>query len=236
MTTNENEGTSPYGQQQQPFGQPAYQPGPASGEQPPTGYTPPQPAYGQQYPAQTYGQQYPAQAYGQQYPAQGGYGAPAYGQYGQVQPAGRPGGVVTSAVLGFIWGALGAIVTVFLVAVGAAGGSFLNSLLNDNSVGRAFTGAFVFFGILALAWTVVMFWGSAWALSGRSRVMLIVGGSIAIGTTGLMFFGSLSGNSNAGGIILALVLFALSILMVVLLSRRDAAAFFAYKRSQRAPR
>ena len=230
MTTNENQGASPYGQpygqEQQPQAQPTYQSAPTYGEQQPTGYTQPQPAYGQ----------YPTQAYGQQYPAQPGYGVPAYPQYAQVEPAKRPGGVVTASVLGFIWGALGVIVTFAFMFIGAAGGSFLSSLVGDTSVGRAFTGALIFLGILALAWTVVMFWGSAWALSGRSRVMLIVGGSISIATTGFAFFSSLDGNSNAGGIIVALVLFVLSILMVVLLSRKDAAAFYAYKRSLRAGR
>jgi len=236
MTTNENQGASPYGQQygqeQQPHAQPTYPPlptyppQPGYAEQPAAGYIPPQPAYGQ----------YPTQGYGQQYPAQPGYPAPAYGQYGQVEPVRRPGGVVMASVLGFIWGALGVIVTIAFVFIGAAGGSFLNSLVGDTGVGRAFAGAFIFVGILALAWTVVMFWGSVWALSGRSRVMLIVGGSIAIATTAVSFFGSLDGSSNAGGIILMLVLFVLSILMVVLLSRRDAAAFYAYKRSLRTGR
>jgi hypothetical protein len=234
MTTNENQGASPYGQQygqeQQPYAQPTYQPAPTYGEQPPAGYIPPQPAYGQ----------YPAQAYGQQYPAQPGYGAPAYAPYGQVEPAKRPGGVVTASVFGFIWGALGAIVTVVLMAGGAffsgASGSADDTLPGLGAFAGAAAGVFIFLGILALAWTVVMFWGSAWALTGRSRVMLLVGASISIATTGFGFFGSLDGNSTAGGIILTLVLFVVSILMVVLLARRDAAAFYAYKRSLRAGR
>jgi hypothetical protein len=230
MTTNENQGASPYGQQPQPYGQPATQPAPGYGEQPAGGYIPQQPAYGQ----------YPPQAYGQQYPAQPGYGAPAYGQYTQVEPAKRPGGVVTAAVLGFIWGALGAIVTVVLMAGGAffsgASGSAEDSLPGLGAVAGAAAGVFIFLAVLALAWTVVMFWGSAWALTGRSRVMLLVGGSISIATTGFGFFGSLDGNSTAGGVILTLVLFVASILMVVLLSRKDAAAFYGYKRSLRAGR
>lgn len=213
---------------------------------------PPQPGYGQQgYGQQGYGQQgypdagyqqgygqpgYDQQGYGQPYPA--AYGQPygAVGGYGQVAVPSRPGGVVASSVIGFVWGALGVIVTALFFLVGAAGGSLLNSLVNDNSVGRAFTGAFVFLGVLALAWTVVMFWGSAWALSGRSRVMLLVDGSIAIAVTAFMFFGSLGGNSSAGGIVLALVLFAGSILIVALLSRKDAAAFFAAHRMRRVGR
>jgi hypothetical protein len=215
-------GHPPQAYDQQPYGQPAY-------DQQPYG----QPAYGQPaYGEQGYGQQYPAPygqpgapAYGRPYPAAGGYG--------QVAVPSRPGGVVTASVLGFVWGALGVIVTIFFIVVGAAGGSFLNSLANDNSVGRAFTGAFVFLGVLALAWTVVMFWGSAWALSGRSRVLLLVGGSIALVATALMFLGSLTGNSNAGGIILALVLLAGSVAIVVLLARPDAAQFYGTHRMRR---
>jgi hypothetical protein len=239
MTENENEGASPYGhpygqpygQDQQPYAQPAYQPAPTYDQQQP-------PQYGQ-YPSQAYGQ-YPSQAYGQQAPAQGGYGPPAYPQYAPAEPAPRPTGVMTASVLGFVWGALGAIATVILMAGGAffsgASGSADNTLPGLGTVAGAAAGVFIFLGVLALAWTVVMFWGSAWALSGRSRVLLLVGGSISIATTGFAFFGSLDGNSTAGGIILSLLLFVLSIAMVVLLARKDAAAFYAYQRSLRTGR
>ena len=40
--------------------------------------------------------------------------------------------------------------------------------------------ALIVFGIIALAWTVTMVWGAVLAISGRSRVMLLVGGSIAV--------------------------------------------------------
>ena len=205
-------GQQPYGQQsydQQGYGQPGYG----------------QPGYGQQY-SSPYGQPGTA-AYGQPYPA---------GGYGQVAVPPRPGAVVTASVLGFVWGALGLIVTIVFVVIGAAGGSMVNSLVNDNSVGRAFTGAFVFLGVVALAWTVLTFWGSAWALSGRSRVLLLVSGSIAVATTALMFLGSLTGNSNTGGVIVSLVLFAGSIAIVVLLARSNAAQFFGAHRMRRAGR
>ena len=225
MTANENEGASPYGQQygQEPsYGRPAYQPGPAYGEQPTTSYPTPQPAYGQ-------------------YPAQDGYGVPAYAQYAQVQPAGRPGGVVTAAIFGFIFGALGVVVTgLFLVlgaAAGSAAGSADNAIPGLSSVVGAAAGVFIVLGILALVWTVVTIWGSVWALSGRSRVMLLVPASVAIATTAVLFFGSLgSDNKSAGGIVLMLVLFLMSIAIVVLLSVKAAAAFYAYQRSQRLPR
>ena len=232
-----------YGQQgaaQQSYGSPAY------GQQYPSphgqrGYE--QPGYGQQgyeqpgYQQQGYEQPgYGQQGYGQQYAAPYGQPYPAAGGYGQVAVPPRPGGVVAASVLGFVWGALGVIVTVVLVVIGAAGGSVVNSLVDDNSVGRAFTGAFVFLGIVALAWTVITFWGSAWALSGRSRVLLLVSGSIAVAATALMFLGSLTGNSNAGGVIVALVLLAGSVAIVVLLARSQATRFFAAHRLRRAGR
>ena len=82
-----------------------------------------------------------------------------------------------------------------------------------------------------------MILGSVWALSGRSRVLLIVMGSISIATTGFSFFGSLGNNSsNAGGIVVALIFFAMSIAIVVLLARPDAAQFFAASRMRRTGR
>jgi hypothetical protein len=80
-----------------------------------------------------------------------------------------------------------------------------------------------------------MIWGSVWALNGRSRVLLIVGGSISIATTGIAFFSSL-GNTDqngAGSIILLLVFFIISILIVVLLANKAAAAFFGANRALR---
>lgn len=184
--------------------------------------------YGQpQYPAPSYGQQ-PVQAYGT---------PPAYGEYGTTAKPKRPGGVVTAAVFGFIWGALGAVVTIALITGGAflggASGSADSALPGLGAIAGAAAGVFIVMGVLALIWTVVMIWGSVWAVTGRSRVMLIVGGAIAIATTGFAFFGSLSGDSNAGGIIAALVLFVVSILIVVLLAVRSAGQFYAGCRAAR---
>jgi hypothetical protein len=79
-----------------------------------------------------------------------------------------------------------------------------------------------------------MILGSVRALSGRSRVLLIVGASISILTTGLSFFGSLADeNSTAGGIIVSLIFFAMAIAIVVLLSMKPAADFFAAHRARR---
>jgi hypothetical protein len=215
----------PYGQQPQQYGQPQY------GQQPQYGSTPA--PYGQQQPA-AYGQQYGQQpAYGQQ------YGSPAaYGQYGQTAVPSRPGGVITAAVFGFIWGALGALVTILFfflaAAAGGAVGSAENAVPGLGSVLGAAAGIVIGFGVLALVWTVVMIWGSAWALTGRSRVLLLVGASIAVASTGFTFFGSLgSDQSNAGGIIVGLVLFVISVAIVVLLSMKNASAFYAAHRARR---
>ncbi len=234
---------SSYGQEQQ-YGsqQPQY------GQQ----YGSEQPQYGQQYSGQQYGSsgQPPAAygEYGQQQPAQyGGYGYPAasggYGQYGESGIPAKPAAVTIAAVLGFIWGALGALMTLLFffgaAAVGgAAGGGELDSAIPGFSeIAGAAAGIFAVFGVLALAWTVLMILGSVRALSGRSRVPLIVGGSIAIAATGLAFFGSLGDStSGVGSVIFSLLLFAGSIAIVVLLCLKPAAAFFNAHRARRAVR
>lgn len=245
MTEHENEspGQSPsYGQQQPGYGeQPSYGQQPGYGDQPSYGQQPSygdQSSYGQQpaYGQAAYGQQpqYAAAPYGQQ---------PAYGGYGQPVPGGRParpGGVVASSVFGFIFGALGVLVTIlFFFGAAAAGGA--SSQLDDEIPGfgdlaSAAAGVFVVFGILALAWTVLMIWGSVWALTGRSRVLQIVAGSISIAVTGIMFLGGVSNasdNGGAGGVVLGLVLLVVAILIVVLVSNRAAGQFFAANRALR---
>jgi hypothetical protein len=218
-------GQSGYGQQQGYGQQPAY------GQQPGYDQSGYQQGYGQQYPS-PYGQS-GTPAYGQPYPATGGYG--------QVAVPPRPGGVTTAAVLGFLFGALGILATLGLIIVGAIAGGAANSA--DQSIpglgtlAGAAAGVLIVLGILALVWTVLVILGSVWALTGRSRVMLIVMGSISIATTGFSFFGSLgNNNTNAGGIVVALVLFLMSIAIVVLLSRSDAAQFFAAHRLRRTGR
>jgi hypothetical protein len=213
---------APYGQQQPaPYGQQGYgQEG--SGQQ---GYG--QEGYGQQ-PA--YGQQ---QQYGQQQ-----YGQQQYGQYGTSAVPARPAGVTVAAVFGFIFGALGVLATILLIFAGAifggAAGGADEAIPGLGSFVGAVTGVLVVIGILALAWTIVMILGAVRALSGRSRVLLIVGGSIAIFTTGLSFFGSLGDeNSTAGGVILALIFFLMAVAIVVLLSMKPAADFFAAHRARR---
>jgi hypothetical protein len=228
MSSEQNDPTrpeTPYGQQ------------PAWGQQPqhgqPAPYGQPQ-QYGQQpapYGQQQYGQQ-PA-AYGQQQ-----YAQQQYGQYGTSAVPARPGGVTIAAVFGFIFGALGVLVTLAFIFLGALSGGAASSLEESipgfGGVAGAIAGVVIFFGLLALAWTIVMIWGSIRALSGRSRVLLIVGGSIAIFATGASFFGSLGDdNTTAGGVIVALIFFLMSLAIVILLSMKPAAAFFAAHRARR---
>jgi len=207
-----------------------------------------QPAYGQQ--PQQYGQQpapYGQQQYGQQPAAYGqqqygqqpaAYGQQQYGQYGTSAVPARPSGVTVAAVLGFIFGALGVLTTLAFIVLGAISGGAANDLEDAipglGGFAGAFAGILIVIGLLALAWTIVMIMGSVRALSGRSRVLLIVGGSIAIFTTGLSFFGSLGDeNTTAGGVIVALLFFIMAIAIVVLLSMKPAAAFFAAHRARR---
>jgi hypothetical protein len=236
----ESPGSEPYGQPQygQPqYGQPQY--GQPEYGQPEQGQTSPygeqqygQSQYGQPAP---YGQPYdPAQQYGQpQYGQQGGYG-----QYGTSAVPAKPSAVTIAAIFGFIYGALGVLVTLVLVFAGAvsggASGDLENAIPGFGSVAGALAGIIIVFALLALAWTVLMIWGSVRALSGRSRVPLIVGGSIAIFSTGLSFLGSFSDDqTTAGGVIVSLIFFAVSIAIVVLLCLKPSADFFAAHRAAR---
>jgi hypothetical protein len=216
----------PYGQTEQ-YGQP-----PQYGQEPQYGGYGQGPQYGGYGQPQQYGQYQPS-PYGQ-------YGAPqqptGYG-YGQPPAVARPGGVITAAVLGLVLGAFGVLVSLLLVIVGAvaAGGA---SGLDDEipgfgAVTGAVAGVLLAIGLLAVAWTVVMIWGSVWALTGRSRVLLIVAGSIATAVTGVMLIGSLS-DGDGGGIVFALLLFAASVATVVLPSLSSAAQFYAAHRQRRA--
>jgi hypothetical protein len=239
-------GAGPYGQEPpagQPYGQP--QPGQEQyGQQPygqPQQYgqppVPPTDWAQQPHGAASYEEQYGQQAgYPQQY-GQQQYGQP-YGQYGGSAVPARPGGVTTAAVFGFVLGAIGVLATLVLlflgaVAGGAAGGTD-EAIPGLGSFAGAIGGVLIVFGVLALAWTVVMIWGAVRALSGRSRVLLLVGGSIAIVMTGFSFLGSLGADtSTAGDVIVSLILFAMSIAIVVLLAMKPAATFYAAHRARR---
>jgi hypothetical protein len=250
-------GQEQYGQQQygqQPYGQPQYgqpqygQPGQAQPDYAQPGQAQPdygQPAYGQTpYGQPSYGQP----AYGGQY-GQPAYGAPAgYGQYGYSAVPARPGGVVTAAVLGFVFAAFGVLATLAVFVGGAAlvglAGAFESTedpfageLAGDAAAGIGV--GIVVVGLICLAWTVLMVWGSVWALTGRSRVLLLVGGSIAVLVTLLGVLGSLA-DSGAGttsentvGVVLSLLFLAAAVALVVLLSLRSATQFFAAHRARR---
>ncbi|MGY1754293.1 hypothetical protein [Blastococcus sp. SYSU D01042] len=200
---------------------------PGYGQQPQYGQPPPYgqpPQYGGQQP---YGQ---PQQYGQ-------YGQPAYGQYGAPQPWGpppnRPGHVVAAAVLGFVFGAFGVIVTLGAIFLGAvAGGVDDDAPAGFDEFADAAVGVALVLGLLALAWTALMIWGSVWALTGRSRVLLLVGGSIALFFTTLGFLGSL-GSTSGGDVVVNLLLFLAALAIVVLLSLPPAAQFFAAHRARR---
>jgi hypothetical protein len=217
----------------------------------PQQYAPPPAPYGQeQYGQQQYGQPAP---YGQpQYGQPAPYGQPGaapYGQgYGQGYPQGypepgserRPGGVLTAAILGLVFGALGAVISVFAIVVGAVatGASGNTDVPGLGSVFGAIGGAILVVGFLALIWTVVMIWGSVWAITGRSRVMLLVAGSIALAFTLLGLIGNLGDSTSSGGssIVWSLLFFLAALAIVVLLSLKNAATFFAARRALRARR
>ena len=229
MTSDQNDPT-----RQNPYGQPEYGQQPAYGQQPQYGQQPApygQQQYGQQ--PSPYGQQ--PQQWGQQ-PQQ--YGQQQYGQYGASAVPARPTGVTIAAVFGVIFGALGVLATILLIVAGAlcggAAGGADGAIPGLGEFVGAVTGVLIVIGILALAWTIVMIMGSVRAISGRSRVLLIVGGAIAIFTTGLSFFGSLGDeNTTAGGVIVSLIFFAMAIAIVVRLSMKPAADFFAAHRARR---
>ncbi len=143
--------------------------------------------------------------------------------------------MVTAAVLGFIFGALGLIFTLLTFVAGSATASIFGDLSGDDDVTNGLVAIFIVLAVLIGLWTTATIWGSVWALTGRSRVLLLVTGSIALAFTLLGFVASLadSGSSGAGGIIWSLLLLAGALAIVVLLSRRPAADFFAAHRARR---
>jgi hypothetical protein len=237
-------GAGPYGQESapgQPYGQPQYgTPAGPQGQQPPYG----QPQYDpQQYGQQQYGApapyagQYGQPAYGQQ-PGYAQQSGQPYGQYGTSAVPARPPHVIIAAVLGFIFGALGVLISLFSIIFGAAASGSADSAEQEipglGAVAGAVGGVFLVVGLLFLAWTVVMIWGSVWALRGRSRVMLLVGGSIALAFTLIGFLGSVSdNNTTAGGVVASLLFVVAALAIVVLLCLRPAARFFAAHRARR---
>ena len=252
--TGSSDPSSGYGQtdphaQPQPYGQASYGQGSyGQGSYGQSSYG--QGSYGQgAYGQGSYGQgSYQPDAYGQAaYPQQAGYAQP-YG-YGPAAPA-KPGTVITSAVFGFVFGALGVLASFGLIFVGAAlaGASSGAGSLDDEfpGLGTLFGGALgaaggivLVVGLLALVWTVLTIWGSVWALTGRSRVLLLVAGSISIVTTGIGLVGNLSnlgngyGSSSGGSVVVSLVFFGAAVAIVVLLCLRPSTEFFSAHRALR---
>ncbi|SNS05520.1 hypothetical protein SAMN06893096_101594 [Geodermatophilus pulveris] len=250
MSSHDDEhGTGPrpgqYGQPP-PYGGPPYQPSPSG----PSAATQGRP-YGQAGPPQydPYGQ------YGShgQY---GPYGSPAAGPPGQYGPYGpgsvpaRPTPVVVAAVLGSLFGALGALVSLGLILGGAVLGALVEDLVaSDPSVSATdpgevaeFTDAAQVFaisaGVVALLWTALVIWGSVRALTGRSRVPLLVGGAIAVAVTAVPLLAALSGLASGGTggaeVVFVLLFFLPALAIVVLLCLRPAAQFYAAHRARRA--
>jgi hypothetical protein len=158
--------------------------------------------------------------------------------------------VITAAVLGLVHGALGVLVTVAFLAGGVVFDDLVDVLgENDPTVDTGplsdqvadVRAVLVALALVALAWTVVMVWGSVLALRGRSRVLLVVGSSIATAVTGLVFLVGLvgaaagqSGSGDTGGLLFLLLLFLAALATLVLLCVRPAAQFFAAHRQRRA--
>jgi hypothetical protein len=87
-------------------------------------------------------------------------------------------------------------------------------------------------GLVAVAWTALMVWGAVWALTGRNRVLLIVGSAVSVLLTGLLVTANLAAGAT-DGIVFALLLFAASVATVVLVCVPPASRFFAACRSLR---
>ncbi|HZH21314.1 MAG TPA: hypothetical protein VEZ18_14075 [Geodermatophilus sp.] len=272
MSTHDDEhgsGTDPrQGQSPPQYGQPQYGQPPQYG----AGGQPGQPYGGQQYQPSPYGPFHQAQGQPHaqsgypQYGQPGGYGQYApqdqYGQYGQYTPPGqygpygqapvpaRPTPVVVAAVLGFVFSALGALVTLGLILGGAVLGTVVDDLVasdpaladvDSGEIGGVTDAALLFavgLGVLALVWTALMVWGSVRALTGRSRVPLLVGGAISVAVTAFFVLSALlgvsSGEFGGGEVVFFLVFFLAALAIVVLLCLRPAAQFYAAHRARRA--
>ena len=180
------------------------------------------------------------------YPQQQGYGQqptagpPGYGQQsGYPQPYGfgggpapvRPAVVTTAAVLGFILGALATAAAIFaFVGRSAVVGQ------DDGGTGLAgaLSGNFLVFALIALTIAVLLIWGSVLAITGRSRVLLIVGAALLAALGLISFFGSIGNDAtDTGGIIGQLVGLAAALLILVFLSLAPAARYFAAHRDRR---
>jgi hypothetical protein len=167
---------------------------------------------------------------------------PAYGAAGP--PPARPGGVTAAAVLLIILG----IVPCIFAVLAFVGAGFLSRADNTSNefagLGDAIARVAVVFGVLALAYGVVKLTAGIKVL-GRSnawRVTGIVFASLGAAFWVLGLIGSLNPNdntvgarssSNAGGIVVSLVLLVANVVVIVLLGR--AGAWFRGTSARSAP-
>ena len=157
--------------------------------------------------------------------------------------------MITAAVLGLLQGVLGLLVALLFVLGGTYADDFIDAVQDadptlEGTLGSSEVTSFrvvlVLFGLLALAWAVVMVWGSFLALRGRSRVLLMVGGWISVAVTGLfLLFGGIAAatepdGGGLGGTLFLLVVFLVAVAVPVLLLLRPSADHFAAHRRRRA--
>ncbi|MCZ2859799.1 hypothetical protein [Blastococcus sp. VKM Ac-2987] len=200
-------GQGGYGQDPQGYGQnpPGYGQNPQGYGQHPQGYGQHPQGYGQH--PQGYGQ--PPQGYGP-----GGYPAapPGYGQAPQGQ---RPGQVTAAAVIGLVWGGLGAL----LGLLGLLGASVIDDL------GVEISGLDILLGIVGVAVSLAMAVGGAQVLQGKAPKLLLYA---AYAQAALWLLGILSllvqGYEFSAAGILSLVV---AVLIVFLLRQPPSREYFA---------
>jgi len=152
------------------------------------------------------------------------YGAPAQG-YGSRR---APGTVIAAAVLAFVIGGLGVLVTVFCVLALALIGTF--------SAGRygpfiAVLMAMIFVIVLLVAAQSALFiWGAVRALKGR-KTMLMVVSIIQVVITVLALVANLVwGTEPAGSVVHALSHLVFLVPILILLALRPSSEFFRARR------
>jgi len=139
--------------------------------------------------------------------------------------------VTAAAVLGFI---VGGLATLFAIILFVGGSAF--SGVNDGGSGLAgaLAGVIIIFAVVVLVVAVIMIWGSVLAISGRSRVLLIVGASLLTAFGLISLLGSMqNAGTDTGGIISQVIGLAISIVIIVLLSLSPASQYFAAERARR---
>jgi hypothetical protein len=100
---------------------------------------------------------------------------------------------MAAAVLGVILGALATAAAIFaFVGISAVVGQ------DDGGTGLAgaLSGIFLVFALIALTVAVLLIWGSVLAITGRSRVLLIVGAALLTALGLISFFGSIGNDAT----------------------------------------